>query len=81
MPKPKTVQTAFRFPKDLVGKIDRFARDLEREHSLELTKPITRAEAVRVLILRGLEFSRFQRDKSKMTKSASYGKPEKGARA
>lgn len=61
----KTVQTAFRFPRELVGKIDRFARELEREHPLELTKPVTRAEAVRVLILRGLEFSRFQRDRPK----------------
>lgn len=58
MPKPKTVQTAFRFPKDLITKVDRFARELERDHPLELTKPVTRADAVRVLILRGLEFSK-----------------------
>jgi hypothetical protein len=58
MPKPKTVQTAFRFPRDLLTKVDRFARELERDHPLELTKPVTRAEAVRVLILRGLEFSK-----------------------
>ena len=72
-PKPKTVSTAFRFPKELLGRIDRFARELEREYPLELTKPITRAEAVRILILRGLEFS-------KRTKSASYGK-ERSVRA
>lgn len=57
-PKSKSVQTAFRMPRDLIDKVDRFARELERDHPLELTKPVTRADAVRVLILRGLEFSK-----------------------
>lgn len=71
-----TKQTAFRLPEELVDDLDKYAAQMERENP---GMSFSRADAVRVLLTRGLAGAGLVRDGGSSAREVSRAAPTKRA--